>query len=148
MDGPRGSERANKRAKLYLCVAVPAAAGLSQAEASVRLLGKSPEGKCEGEPQWLPASYGWRTHAQAQLCQAFRAPLAPPRPLRLDILRDQYISCSDIRVPVLAHCRAWRRSRWSERRGLSTDSPTSISQSTPAGGPAPAPPHQIPQTCQ
>lgn len=64
MDGPGGSERAKKRAKLYLCVAVPAAAaGLSQAEASVRLLGKSPEGKCEGNHSGcLLAMAGAHTH--------------------------------------------------------------------------------------
>lgn len=91
--------------------------------------GKSPERKCEGNHSGCQIAHGWRAQAQAQLYQAFRAPLAPPRPLRLDILRDQYIFWSEIRSPY-SHTVACGEGADGvrERSGLSTDSLTSLSQ--------------------
>lgn len=115
-DGPRGLERATKGAKLYLCVAVPAAGGLSRPEAGARLLGEFSGGGIRGEPQWLADSSRLVLTRTRPTLWSLRRPGAPPRPLRLGTLRDQYLSRSEIRGPPTPHIRAFEEERVGRRR--------------------------------
>lgn len=112
----RKNKKIKKRAKLYLCVAVPAAAaGVSQAEAGARLLGEISRGEVRGEPQWLPAS-SWlvRTRTNPTLPSLLSPSGSPAPPVARHTQRPVHLLIREIRVPLLSHCGLWRRSRWSK----------------------------------